>query len=143
MVDADPSDMENRRNLAATLFNIGDALCATGRIADGVGTSGKKPAHSWRRSDDRDPFDEFVLATAHDLCADLLDKAGRPPLAGDRAPRERHINQALAALRRAIAGGYRAIDPNSFSALRSRPEFQGLMRDLAFPEWPFAGEPPP
>jgi hypothetical protein len=42
------------------------------------------------------------------------------------------------ALRRAIAGGYRAVDPKTFSALQSRPDFQVLMQDLAMPPDPFA-----
>jgi tetratricopeptide (TPR) repeat protein len=136
MVEADPSDVENRRNLAATLFNIADSLRATGKIA-AAREPGESACGLLERFEERAPFDEFVLASAHDLCADLVDKEGRPPTAGDRARQQGHITRALAALRRAIAGGYRIIDPNSFSALRARPEFQDLMRDLAFPEWPF------
>jgi serine/threonine-protein kinase len=137
MVDADPSDMDNRRNLAATLYNIGDALRATGKIAAAL-EPGEKACTLLGTANDRDPFDEFVLASAHDLCADLLGKARQPSLAGDRARRESHISQAMAALHRAIAGGFRAIDPNSFSALRSQPDFQLLMMDLAFPDDPFS-----
>jgi serine/threonine-protein kinase len=136
MVDADPSDMENRRNLAATLFNIGDALRETGKIAAAL-EPGEKACRLLETVNGREPFDEIILASAHDLCADALGKAKQPSLDGDRASRESHISQALASLRRAIAGGYRIIDPKSFSALRARPDFQLLMMDLAFPDDPF------
>ena len=46
-------------------------------------------------------------------------------------------------LRRAIVGGYRAVDSQSFPALQTRPDFQDLKRDLVFPRWPFEGEPDP
>jgi hypothetical protein len=50
--------------------------------------------------------------------------------------------QALAALRRLVAGGFRdrpQIEGNpAFGAIRSRPEFRSLMTDLAFPADPFA-----
>jgi hypothetical protein len=138
MLDADPSDMGNRRNLAATLYNVGDSLRATGKIAAALESVGMA-CTLLGTVDDRDPFDEFVLASAHDLCVDVLEKARHPSGAGDRALRESHISQALAALRRAIACCYRAIDSNSFSALRARPDFQLLMMDLAFPDDPFCG----
>jgi tetratricopeptide (TPR) repeat protein len=141
MVNADPSDVDNRRNLAATLYNIGDALRATEKFAAALEPA-EKACTLLGTFNDRAPFDEFVLACAHDLCANLLDKLRGPQQSGDRAPRENHINQAMAALRRAIAGGYRVIDPNNFPALRARPEFGDLIRNLAFPDWPFAGEPP-
>jgi serine/threonine-protein kinase len=142
MLESDPSDMENRRNLAATLYNIADALRAMSKIA-----AAREPAEGacklLEASAERAPFDEFVLACAHDLCADLFDKEGRTTSDGDRAAKSRHLARALDALRRAVAGGYRVFDPNSFPALRGEPGFQDLRRDLAFPEWPFASGPPP
>jgi len=54
-----------------------------------------------------------------------------------------HAAEAMDALRRAIAGGYRAVDPKNFSALQSRHDFQSMMLDLAFPKWPFVGKPNP
>jgi serine/threonine-protein kinase len=141
MADADPSDLDTRRNLSATLYNIGDSLRATGKLAE-ASEAVREACKLLESFDDRAPFDEFVLASAHDLWADLLDKWGKPPLAGNPASRDGHISQAMSALRRAIAGGYRVFDPNNFSALRGRPDFQDLMRDLAFPDWPFADAQP-
>jgi len=142
LIEADPSDVEYRRNLAATLFNIGDALRATGRIAEARAPA-EQACTVLATVADRSPFDEFVRASAHNLCADLLDKALGLPSASDRARREDHATQAMDALRRAIAGGYRAVDPKSFSALQSRRDFQAMMLDLVFPKWPFVGEPKP
>jgi hypothetical protein len=87
---------------------------------------------------DRAAFEDFVLASAHDLSADLLGKITSPPPAVDRLRRENHVNEAIAALRRAVAGGYRAFDPKSFSSLQSRRDFQEIVLDLAFPDRPFA-----
>ena len=134
------SDTENRRELAVTLFNIGDALRATGRIAE-ARERAEQACTVLAAMDDRAPFDEFVRASAHDLCAAMIDKGPATPSASDRARRDDHAIEAMDALRRAIAGGYRAVDAKNFSALKARPDFQDLMRDLAFPEWPFAGEP--
>jgi eukaryotic-like serine/threonine-protein kinase len=141
MVAADPSDMENRCNLAATLYNIADIQRENRKVA-----AAREAAESafalLKKTGQRAPLDEFILSLAHDLSADLYDKEGRPLTDRDRAERESHVTEALGSLRRAIDGGYRNIDPNSFPALRARPEFQDLMRDLAFPEWPFATGPP-
>jgi eukaryotic-like serine/threonine-protein kinase len=139
LIEADPADVENRRNLAATLFNIGDALRETRRIAEARGPA-EQACTVLAAMADRSPFDEFVRACAHDLCADLLDKQSGSPSASDRARREDHVAKAMDALRRAIAGGYRAVDPKNFSVLQSRNDFQNMMLDLAFPEWPFAGK---
>jgi len=137
LIDADPADVEKRRNLAATLFNIGDSLRETGRLAEAHAPA-EQACTVLAAMADRSPFDEFVRACAHNLCADLLEKAPGSPSASDRARREDHVAEAMDALRRAIAGGYRAVDPKNFSALQSRTDFQNMMLDLAFPEWPFA-----
>jgi serine/threonine protein kinase len=142
LADLDPSDEEIRRNLAATLFNIGDSLGATGRFSE-ARDRGEQACAVIEAMRDRAPFDEYVRACAHHLCADMIDKAPGPTTSDDRSRREDHANQSVKSLRRAIANGYRAVDPRGFPALRSRPDFQDLMRDLDFPEWPFDGEPSP
>jgi serine/threonine-protein kinase len=139
LVDANPTDADFRRDLGTTLFNIGDALRATHQFA-----SAKEPAEQacavLGMLSDRAPFDEFVIASAHHLWADALDKSPGTPTKGDQAQREQHALLAMEALGRAIAGGFRAIDAKNFSALQSRRDFQDLMRDFDFPEWPFAAK---
>ncbi len=138
LVDADPTDAENQRNLAATLFNIGDSLRSTNRLAE-ARERGEKASTILEAMGNRTPFDDLIRACAHDLCADLIDKGPGTPSASDRDKREDHARLAMDALRRAIAGGYRAVDPQTFSVLRARADFQMLMLDLVFPPWPFAG----
>jgi serine/threonine-protein kinase len=140
LFDAHRSDSEVCRDLGTTLFNIGDALRATGRFA-----AAKERAENactvMATLNDRSPFDEFVLASAHHLWADVLDKSPGTPSVSDRARREHHAMEAMQSLRRAITGGYRAVDAKNFTALQSRRDFQDLMRDFDFPEWPFEGKP--
>jgi serine/threonine-protein kinase len=136
---SDRSDTETRCNLATTLFNIGDALRKTGKYAQALQSAEQactllSPIH------DRAAFEDFVLASAHDLSADLLGKNPSPPSAADKARRDTHIGEAIAALKRAVAGGYRAFDPKALSSLQSRRDFQDMILDLAFPAWPFASE---
>jgi tetratricopeptide (TPR) repeat protein len=142
LVDGHVADVDIHRDLGASLFNIGDALRALGRFA-----AAKEPAEKscvvLAAMNDRAPFDEFVLASAHHLWADVADKSPGTLSAGDRARRDAHADQAMAALRRAIAGGFRALGAKDFSALQSRVDFQDLMRDFDFPEWPFEGSPHP
>ena len=143
LIDADLSDTENRRELAVTLFNIGDALRATGRYTARRANEQSKPARSWRRWMIELPSMNSSGPVRMISAPTMIDKGPATPSARDRARREDHAIEAMDALRRAIAGGYRAVDAKNFSALKARPDFQDLMRDLAFPEWPFAGEPNP
>jgi hypothetical protein len=142
LFESDRSDTDNRRNLAVTLFNIGDALRALGRLSQA-----KQPAEEactlLTAIGARAPYDDFVLASAHDLSADLIGKSRESLPATERARRDDHVAQAIAALRQAIAGGYRALDPKSFSSIQSQRDFQELMLDRAFPDWPFSGFPTP
>jgi hypothetical protein len=59
-----------------------------------------------------------------------------------RAQADVHADRAIAALRRAVAAGYRQIkvirkDPD-LAPLRSRDDFQLILLDAAFPDDPFA-----
>jgi tetratricopeptide (TPR) repeat protein len=71
----------------------------------------------------------------------LSDPAGGTGARG--ADREAHAERAIAALRRAVAAGFRNLDQMrtdpDLGPLRSRSDFQLLMMDLAFPSDPFAG----
>ena len=59
-----------------------------------------------------------------------------------RAAREAHLDRAMAALRRAVAAGYREsrfleADPD-LEPLRRRPDFRLLLMDASLPDDPFA-----
>jgi serine/threonine-protein kinase len=68
------------------------------------------------------------------------DPAGRTQGAG--AGREAHAERAIAALRRAVASGFRELDlirtDPDLDPLRARQDFQMLLLDLALPNEPFA-----
>ncbi len=54
----------------------------------------------------------------------------------------RHLDEAMTALRHAADAGYRMVknytDAAALEPLRSRADFQDLIRDLTFPAQPFA-----
>ncbi len=141
LLTSDRSDAEMRFSLAITLYNIGDTFRKIGKNSLAIEPA-ERACEFLASIDHRAPFEDFVLASAHALSVDLLARAPKLQLADDRARIEQHASQATAALRRAIAGGYRAIDPRDFSALGSRRDFQDLMLDLAFPDWPFVSKTP-
>jgi serine/threonine-protein kinase len=81
-----------------------------------------------------DPLGFYDLACVRALCAGLVG-AGRPePTVEDQAGRQRYGDRALAALRDAVAGGFKSAsmietDPD-FDAIRARPEFQAILAEL-------------
>jgi eukaryotic-like serine/threonine-protein kinase len=78
------------------------------------------------------------LACSLALASTIADPA-EGPAAADRQRRD--ADRAVAAVRRVIGTGYAShllkADPD-LDSLRSRPDFQALMMDLAFPADPFA-----
>jgi serine/threonine-protein kinase len=122
--------VQGLRGLGATQF-------AAGRVSEAVA--------SWQRAvtigeNLRSPYDEsfYYLAGCH---AFLGAAAGLPGsgLSAEDGPVE--LGRAMDALRRAIATGYRDVNwmrlDLDLDPLRSRPDFQGLLLDLAFPADPF------
>jgi tetratricopeptide (TPR) repeat protein len=72
---------------------------------------------------------------------------GKPELtATERAERQALADRTVEALHRSIADGYKHLGylqtSPVFDVLRPRADFQLLMMDLAFPPWPFDGDPP-
>jgi serine/threonine-protein kinase len=139
LFQADPTVSDNHTWLIQGLKGLGATHFTAGRIADAVAV--------WRRAVTigdrlRSPYDEplYYLAGCHVF---LGAAAGVPGsgLTSEEGPVE--LGLAMDALRRAVASGYRDVhwmrrDPD-FDLLRSRPEFQVLLLDLAFPDDPFAG----
>jgi eukaryotic-like serine/threonine-protein kinase len=88
------------------------------------------------------PNDLYDLACFHARLGALASVNSGVASAEVRAGPDRAIEY----LRLAIAAGYRnlfrlQIDPDLHS-LRAQPEFQALLMDLAFPDWPFTAESP-
>ena len=78
-------------------------------------------------------------ACCHGSLAGLAGAAGSGISAAEAASQ---AEEAMAILRRAVAGGYRDVDhlrvEPGLNPLRTRDDFQLLMMDLAFPAEPFA-----
>ena len=72
---ADVSDLETRRNLATTLFNIGDMMRMLGKFDAALGPT-EESCTLLDTVDDRAPFDDYVLASSHALCARSARKNG-------------------------------------------------------------------
>ncbi len=88
------------------------------------------------------PKDVFQLAGVHAQLGRLLKEAPAAERPDPRDAPERHFEAAIALIRQAITGGFGNLyelnaEPD-FDPLRSRPDFQLLHMDLAFPARAFA-----
>ena len=84
----------------------------------------------------------YNLACAESRLSALAPSDPVGGTAAGRAEREAHAERAIAALRRAMAAGLRDVASlrldTDLDPIRSRPDFQLLTMDLAFPADPFA-----
>jgi hypothetical protein len=76
----------------------------------------------------------YEQAALHALCADLAARISPRPAEEDLDRGRRHAEQAVAALREAVASGFRNVavlesDPD-LGAIRSREDFQTVLREL-------------
>src|SRR5262249_20360192 len=76
----------------------------------------------------------YEQAAFHALCADLAARISTRPAEEDLDRGRRHAEQAVVALREAVAGGFRNVavlesDPD-LGAIRSRDDFQTVLRGL-------------
>jgi hypothetical protein len=89
----------------------------------------------------RDGEDWFETACARAALAGL---AGRPGSGVSSAEGASEADATMAALRRAVAMGYRSLaafrNEDALDPLRGRADFKLLMMDLAMPVEPFAPE---
>ncbi len=137
LVDRNPRDraarsqlIESRAVLAAIQFEArrsADSLREYRRAAELAESGTNLFDHDW-----------YNLGCIHARIATLTG-AGR----GDAGPEPgRHADRAVAALRRAVALGYRRVDlfrtDPDLEPLRGRADFRDFLMDLAFPDDPFA-----
>jgi serine/threonine-protein kinase len=138
LVDANPNVIRWQSELAFDLVYIGFLGAKAGRTAEAV-ASYRRAAAIWTRLSSRTPHDLYNLACTHSRLAGLAAEPGSGMMATEgRAEADR----AMDWLRQAVAAGYRKLtflrtDPD-LDPLRSRPDFQLLLMDLAFPDDPFA-----
>jgi serine/threonine-protein kinase len=88
------------------------------------------------------PEDLYVRACVAALHLPLIGSGSIRPTAEEQAERRKYADQALGALRRAVAGGFRNIplfkNDRALDPLRALPDFQALMMDVGFPSDSFA-----
>ena len=138
LVASSPELTEPRVRLAYALTaegrvneKLGRRAEAAGSLREAIATMESMPLAA------RNPVDDYSLACKHALLAGVLAAS---PLAAREARAE--ADWAMDALRRAADRGYRNLSnmrsDTDLEPLRPRPEFQALLMDLAFPDWPFA-----
>ena len=88
------------------------------------------------------PSDLYSMARARAQIGALVAKVSPASTRRPAEPRSDHLEAAMTLLRRAISEGYRDLSDirqdGALDPLRSRPDFQSLILDLAFPTDPFA-----
>jgi hypothetical protein len=138
LLQGDPEKGEIARLLAVSLLRSGSVRAAAG---DPAGA-----AADWRRAEAlyaSHPALESRAAIARACChGALAGLAGKEGTGISTAEAAAQAEEAMAILRRAVAGGYRNIgllrvEPG-LDPLRSSDDFRRLMMDLAFPAEPFA-----
>ena len=138
LIEADPSTPSYRSDLADTLRRRGVALQKCGRPAEAALTFRQAIA----------VLQELTNPNCSDFkrmarCQSLLSGVAREAGSGLTAAEGRAAaDAAIDSLRRAVATGQ--LDPAEmrttpdFDPIRSRPDFQAIFNDLAFPADPFA-----
>jgi tetratricopeptide (TPR) repeat protein len=128
-------------DLAGLHGNIGDIHCKEGRPAEAL-SSLRRGLASLGRGPEPEAWGLYLRAALLAQCDSLAAEFPGAFPAEDRAWLAGSGDRAIAALRRAIDAGFRYAalvrTEDDFARLRSRPDFQAMLLDLAFPANPFA-----
>jgi len=138
LADVNPNVTEWQTELANNLGFVGGIHRKAGRTAEAVAST-RRAVAILKRLSSLIPRDLYNLACGHSLLAGLAAEPGSGITAAEE---QADADEAIEWLRRAVAAGYRKltfmrVDPD-LDSLRSRPDFQLLMMDLAFPAEPFS-----
>jgi eukaryotic-like serine/threonine-protein kinase len=139
LAGAFPSLPSYRTDMIEGNMRLGAVMQAAGRTADAIVQYRRSLAELERLEKPR-PVEFYDMA----CCRALLSGAAAEPGSGLTAAEARaEAERAVAGVRRALDAGYREIDwirtgDPDLKPIRSRPDFQLLMLDLAFPRDPFA-----
>jgi serine/threonine-protein kinase len=138
LAEANPDVTQFQYRLAPSLAQIGKSQQAAGRAAEAADAFRKAVAILERLPMPK-PADRYNLACHRAL---LSGVAGRPGSGLSAAEGQAEADRAMHGLREAVAAGYRDLAnmriDTDLDPLRSRPDFQNLMMDLAFPANPFS-----
>jgi tetratricopeptide (TPR) repeat protein len=139
LADANPSVMEWQTELANDLGFVGGIHLKAGRSVKAV-ASIRRAVGILARLPSRRPADLYNLACGHAMLARLAAEPGSE-MTADQGRAE--ADAAIDWLRGAVAAGYRKLAfmriDSDLDPLRSRPDFQLLIMDVAFPDNPFGG----
>jgi hypothetical protein len=133
---------------ACALALMGRLQVAAGRRDEAARALEQARGHIERADAAQVPYSQmpWFLGRARGQVASLIGLGREGLTAEERAERQALTDRAFAELRQVVAGGYKDLvylrASPAWDALRSRPDFQLLLLDLAFPKWPFAAEPP-
>ncbi len=138
MVEADPSTPSFRSEMAATFRRRGIAMQKCGRPADAA-SDFRQAITLYQGLTKPTPGDYYNIACYQSLLSGVAAEAGSGPSAADG---QATASEAITTLHRAVAAGWRDAawmrsDPD-LDPIRSRPDFQALFLDVAFPIDPFA-----
>jgi tetratricopeptide (TPR) repeat protein len=129
----------NRSELAVTLVNIGGIMRQTGQLAE-ASTTYREAVAVLDALPSRAPEDHYNRACARACLAAIAGQPGSDLTAAEGLAA---CDRAMEDLRLAAAFGFRRMRPlvasdRDLDPLRSRPDFQSLSMDMAFPADPFA-----
>jgi tetratricopeptide (TPR) repeat protein len=131
--------------LAFCVASVGRAQAELGRLDDA-----RRALEQSRKILRGVIHDKVVFAREESLAVGqtlgLMNEVQPAPSDGERAERRKLADHAVEALRQLIGTGYIHLaylsGSPSYDALRDRADFQLLVQNLAFPSWPFVGDPP-
>jgi serine/threonine protein kinase len=140
VADENPNVLQFQSWRASSQIYTASLLLQMGRRGEAL-EAYKLALERYERLSQKTPRDRYDIACAHARIASLIAaELGRAQ--SSPAEARRHVDLAIAALRQAIEDGYRDVHTvstdNDLDPLRSRPDFQQLIADLAFPDNPFA-----
>jgi serine/threonine-protein kinase len=132
-----PQVYQYRDWLSKHIRNLGKSLRATGRLAEAHAAA----LEGYRLRPD-EPGAIYDYACDLSVLSSLVGWGREGITDAERTQRAAWADQALVELRRAIDRGFRDVrfitQDTDFDPIRSRPDFQALILDLAFPDDPFA-----
>jgi serine/threonine protein kinase len=141
VLQSDPDVPAYQSMSADVAINIAAVLYEMGRNAEAKAAY-QQALVQHDRLTNKTVIDQFNIACLHGRVAAFVAAEPDGSTPARRAEVTHHLDQAMAALFATVEAGYRqhskfAKDPD-LDLLRSRPDFQQLLMDLAFPDNPFA-----
>ena len=138
LIAADPKHLADQEAMASYQEKVAWLLVRVGRPAEALANYRQATAFRLRRANAADPITLYNLACAQAQLSRFaaVKGSGMTPQEASAA-----ADRAIHNLVLAIAGGFRNLEQyrrdTDLDPLRSRPDFQALLLDLAFPRNPF------